>query len=246
MDQRHPDDEAFVHPHRGHQAGASRSGVRPLRLVVERGPDAGRSFVVGAAGATIGRAEDSTIVLSDPTVSRAHARLEPRVGALAVRDAGSRHGTRRNGRPVGAPQPLRPGDTLELGDTCLRVERAGRAPIPAGPAEQAAAPVAVYRVAGHERGPSRGPVYALRAGGLYRLPWHERGPGRRPDYALRAGRLYRTAYHELGESRTPDYALRAGGLYRTRWHPRGASATPDYRLAPPGAPLVGGEEDEHG
>ena len=168
------------------------------------------------------------------------------MGALVVRDVGSRHGTRCNGRPLGAPRPLRPGDTLELGRTRLRVEAAPAAPTPTGQAEQGGAPVAVYRTAGHERGPSRGPVYALREGGLYRLPWHERGPGRRPDYALREGRLYRTAYHELGESRTPDYALRAGGLYRTEWHPGGPSGVPDYRLGAPGTPLVGGLGDELG
>ena len=75
--------------------GSQPSGTgpfRPLRLVVQRGPDAGRSFVVGRAGATLGCGEDNTVALSDPTVSRCHAAIEAIGDDLVVRDRGSRHG----------------------------------------------------------------------------------------------------------------------------------------------------------
>ena len=149
---------------------------RPLRLVVQRGPDAGRAFVVGRAGATLGRGEDNTIALTDPAVSHCHAAIAAMGDELVVRDRGSRHGTWLNARRLAAPQPLRPGDALELGDTLLGVDRAfgAGALVPAG---EPAATTAVFRTEWHERGAGVEPVYELRGGLLYRRHWHERGAG---------------------------------------------------------------------
>src|SRR5262249_42901484 len=58
--------------------------------------------------------------LSDPTVSRVHARISE--GAV-VEDAGSSHGTFVDGRRLTAPSPLRDGARIRLGDAELRVER---------------------------------------------------------------------------------------------------------------------------
>jgi putative peptide zinc metalloprotease protein len=69
---------------------------------------------------TIGRAPEATLVLSDPTVSRVHARISE--GAL-LEDAGSSHGTFLDGEKVTAPSPLRDGARIRLGDLELRVER---------------------------------------------------------------------------------------------------------------------------
>ena len=57
---------------------------------------------------TIGRADDSTIVLSDSTVSRRHAAVEWKDGGFVVRDAGSRNGVFLNGERV--DQALLKGD----------------------------------------------------------------------------------------------------------------------------------------
>ncbi len=72
------------------------------------------------ADMTLGRAPESTLVLSDPTVSRMHARIS--AGAV-LEDAGSSHGTWLDGQRVTAPSPLHDGAKIRLGDLELRVER---------------------------------------------------------------------------------------------------------------------------
>jgi putative peptide zinc metalloprotease protein len=69
---------------------------------------------------TIGRAAGSTVVLSDPSVSRLHARIS--AGAV-LEDAGSSHGTWLDGVRVTGPIPLRDGAKIRLGDQELLVER---------------------------------------------------------------------------------------------------------------------------
>src|SRR3954469_1024819 len=69
---------------------------------------------------TIGRAPGSTLVLSDPTGSRRHARIS--AGAV-LEDAGSSHGTWLDGVRVTGPSPLHDGAKIRLGDLELRVER---------------------------------------------------------------------------------------------------------------------------
>ena len=233
MDRHSPEEHS---PALGGPAGST-GLFRPLRLVIARGFDVGRRFVVGKAGATLGRAPDNTIVLADPAVSRQHAVIEVRGGAVLVSDCGSRHGTWVNGQRLNGPQPLRPGDAIEVGDTLLAVTQVfGSSSLPA----EAQPAAVVYRTCWHERGASDRPVYALRGGQLYRTRWHERGAGRQPDYELHGQALYRTTHHERGASRLPEYEVRAGLLYRSRWHPQGASLRPLYRLAEPAAPSTSG------
>jgi pSer/pThr/pTyr-binding forkhead associated (FHA) protein len=65
---------------------------------------------------TIGRSGDCEITLDERTVSRQHADLyEDETGTLMVRDAGSRYGTRLNGRLVQDPSPFYHGDVLDIG-----------------------------------------------------------------------------------------------------------------------------------
>jgi serine phosphatase RsbU (regulator of sigma subunit) len=73
---------------------------------------------VSAAKAVIGRGGGCDVVLNHPSVSRRHAELEHAPdGTWAVRDLGSRNGTRVNGAPLSghAPHTLRPGDVLQIG-----------------------------------------------------------------------------------------------------------------------------------
>ena len=69
----------------------------PATPVRRARPDAGRSFVVVRAGATLGRADDNTIVAIDPAISRRHARVEAQEEELTMVDAVTRHGTWVNG-----------------------------------------------------------------------------------------------------------------------------------------------------
>ena len=51
----------------------------------------------------IGRSSAATIQVDDPKVSREHARIVRRDGALQLVDLGSRNGTRVNGKTVAWP-----------------------------------------------------------------------------------------------------------------------------------------------
>ncbi len=91
---------------------------------VVAGPDEGASFALKGAEALIGRDPDAVaILLTDPSVSRRHARAFIEGGLLLVEDAGSSAGTMLNGAPVERRSPLRQGDTITLGATELEVLR---------------------------------------------------------------------------------------------------------------------------
>ena len=87
----------------------------PLELVLA---DATRVPVVGEL--TIGRAPGVSLLLSDPSVSRVHARI---TADAVLEDAGSSHGTFLDGVRLTEPSPLRDGAKIRLGDAELRVER---------------------------------------------------------------------------------------------------------------------------
>jgi DNA segregation ATPase FtsK/SpoIIIE, S-DNA-T family len=99
--------------------------ARPrARLRVVAGPDLG--LEVGLLGdvATIGRAASCTVVLSDPMVSRRHARLQihPRTVIL---DEGSAHGTAVGDVRVTRPMPVEFGAPIRVGDTVLVLDGDG-------------------------------------------------------------------------------------------------------------------------
>src|SRR3954453_3176285 len=87
----------------------------PLELVLA---DATRVPVVSEL--TIGRAPGVSLLLTDPSVSRVHARI---TADAVLEDAGSSHGTWLDGVRVTGPSPLRDGAKIRLGDAELRVER---------------------------------------------------------------------------------------------------------------------------
>lgn len=68
---------------------------------------------------TIGRSPECDLVLSDPTVSRHHARLRRLPHGWELRDLGSTNGTRVNGWHVGLPQQVHPGDVVSFGALTL-------------------------------------------------------------------------------------------------------------------------------
>jgi hypothetical protein len=80
-----------------------------------------RTIEVDGAQLTIGRAQDNGLVLADTRVSRHHARLVARHGALVYTDLSSTNGSRVNGVRVDEIV-LGSGDRIQLGDTVLVVE----------------------------------------------------------------------------------------------------------------------------
>lgn len=87
-----------------------------------------------AAGGTVGRADGNQLVLPDPdrTVSRVHAALSVREGAVFIEDRGS-NPVLVNGVALGQglSMPLAPGDELQIGGYVIDVQADAPAPPPA-------------------------------------------------------------------------------------------------------------------
>ena len=92
-----------------------------LTLLVLQGPDKGRRFELPDAPAVLGR-ESRQIPLSDQTVSRRHAELQPDLandGDWFLKDLGSVNGSYLNGQRVEGLRPLRLGDQIRIGRTLM-------------------------------------------------------------------------------------------------------------------------------
>lgn len=91
---------------------------RPLRLLPI---DPGVSGVALASGPeTVGRADDNSLVLRGPEISRRHARLEPDGSGWRVIDLGSTNGTWVNGERIEATV-IAIGDEVSFGGVRFRV-----------------------------------------------------------------------------------------------------------------------------
>ncbi len=93
-----------------------------IDLIVEAGPQSGQRFVVDSA-TVLGRGQFADLMISDLAVSRRHAQIDNEEGQWRLRDLESANGTRHNGRLVMAPTDIEDGDSIELGQTRLRVRR---------------------------------------------------------------------------------------------------------------------------
>lgn len=86
----------------------------------------------------VGRAAQD-VVLDDPTASRHHLTVAPAEGGLLVTDAGSANGTLVDGERITTSVVVRPGSTIRLGETELRVvegrQTTGGAPAAAEPVD---------------------------------------------------------------------------------------------------------------
>ena len=96
-------------------------GKAARQLVVTAGQSAGTRITLGEAPITIGRAEDSTLVITDDFASARHARLVPRDGQWFVEDLGSTNGTYLDRGKVSAPTPVPLGVPIRIGRTSLEL-----------------------------------------------------------------------------------------------------------------------------
>jgi pSer/pThr/pTyr-binding forkhead associated (FHA) protein len=109
-------------PSRGRSgSGGGRSAAR--KLVVTEGALAGTSIKLGDAPVTLGRADESTLVLTDDYASSRHARLAPGEGAWMLEDLGSTNGTYLGGAKVTRPMPVPLGQPIRIGKTVLELRR---------------------------------------------------------------------------------------------------------------------------
>jgi len=102
-------------------SGGRRSAAR--KLVVTEGALAGTSIRLGDTPVTLGRADDSTLVLTDDYASNRHARLVPGDGAWMLEDLGSTNGTYLGGTKVTRPTAVPIGQPIRIGKTVLELRR---------------------------------------------------------------------------------------------------------------------------
>ncbi|NUS74541.1 MAG: FHA domain-containing protein [Corynebacteriales bacterium] len=90
-------------------------------LVVTEGALAGTRIPLGDAPISLGRAEDSTLVLTDDFASTRHARLSPRTGQWLLEDLGSTNGTYLDRAKVTGPTPVPVGAPIRIGRTVIEL-----------------------------------------------------------------------------------------------------------------------------
>jgi pSer/pThr/pTyr-binding forkhead associated (FHA) protein len=95
----------------------------PRKLLVTAGGLTGTSIVLGEEPITIGRADDSTLVLTDDYASARHARLVPQDGQWLVEDLGSTNGTYLDRDKVTRPTIVPPGVAIRIGKTAIELRR---------------------------------------------------------------------------------------------------------------------------
>jgi len=102
-------------------SGRKRSNARSVAITA--GPLAGTTIPLGEQPITIGRADSSTLVVSDDYVSTHHARLVPRGDAWVLEDLGSTNGTYLDRTKVTDPTPVPVGVPIRIGKTTLELRK---------------------------------------------------------------------------------------------------------------------------
>jgi predicted component of type VI protein secretion system len=109
------------------------------KLVIQNQGMTGRAHELNVDRTTIGRVEDNTFQIADPSVSSHHCEVHLRGGDIFIRDLNSTNGSYIGNDKI-TEQVLKPGQTLRLGQVELKLEAEGMAAfLPAAPG-QAPAP----------------------------------------------------------------------------------------------------------
>jgi pSer/pThr/pTyr-binding forkhead associated (FHA) protein len=119
-------------------------------LLVRSGSLKGKRLTVRTPVVNIGRADYNDLVIPEPSVSSAHAKLQRREGIWVLSDLGSTNGTYVDGERVTDETPLGPGAAIRFGevttlfestdDTTGIQQRVGTRMVPGVPVEPAGTP----------------------------------------------------------------------------------------------------------
>ena len=99
--------------------GAGRSG--PKALIVTAGALAGTRIALDGRPITLGRADDSTLVLDDDYASTRHARISQSGSDWYVEDLGSTNGTYLDRAKVAGPVRVAVGTPIRIGKTVIEL-----------------------------------------------------------------------------------------------------------------------------
>ncbi len=102
------------------------------KLVILSPGMAGRSHELKVDKTTIGRVDDNTFPIAEPSVSSHHCEILLRGADVVVHDLNSTNGTFINGNQITGEAVLKPGQVLKLGQIELKLEAEG-APAAASP-----------------------------------------------------------------------------------------------------------------
>jgi pSer/pThr/pTyr-binding forkhead associated (FHA) protein len=100
------------------------------KLVVLSAGMTGRTHELKVDKTTIGRVEDNTFQIAEPSVSSHHCEIVLRGAEVMVRDLNSTNGTFINGEKV-AESVIKPGQVLRVGQIEMRLET-DAPPMPSG------------------------------------------------------------------------------------------------------------------
>jgi Na+-transporting methylmalonyl-CoA/oxaloacetate decarboxylase gamma subunit len=108
------------------KARAAASDSRPGRgalsqVIVTEGSLAGTRVALTGKPILIGRANDSTLVLTDDYASTRHARISENNGVWYLEDLGSTNGTYVGHAKVTGPVPLEAGVVIRIGKTAMEL-----------------------------------------------------------------------------------------------------------------------------
>src|SRR4030088_1217701 len=93
------------------------------RLIIKTDEGHREAIELRTGSNRLGRSPNSDFRIEHPTVSTSHCEIICEDGAVLVRDCGSTNGTFINGTQV-KEAPLKPGETLHLGDVEMMLEAA--------------------------------------------------------------------------------------------------------------------------
>src|SRR5947209_6761858 len=94
------------------------------KLVILNQGMTGRAHELNVERTTIGRVEDNTFQIADPSVSSHHCELQLRGSEIFIKDLNSTNGSYVNGAQI-TEGVLKPGQTLRLGQVELKLEAEG-------------------------------------------------------------------------------------------------------------------------
>jgi pSer/pThr/pTyr-binding forkhead associated (FHA) protein len=96
------------------------------KLVIQNQGMTGRAYELHTDRTTIGRVEDNTFQIADPSVSSHHCEVHLRGSDIFIRDLNSTNGSFINGDKI-EESVLKPGEVLRLGQVELKLEAEGSA-----------------------------------------------------------------------------------------------------------------------